>query len=198
MASLAERSAVAGLAAPGHFGRAATGLTVVERIDMAFASVIAKRDKRFMLVNAVNTAFGVALPDGPRRATKSGVTFAGAGPDQWLASAEGAEAAGFAAKLRARVGPFAAISDQSDSRLVLHLSGPRVRDVLAKGVAIDLHPSVFKVGDVASTLITYVGVQIDRVDGEAFQLTAPRSMAGTFWSWLCASAAEFGFDVATK
>jgi len=199
MASLAERSTLAGLVTPGHYGRAgAGGLTVVERTDIALASVIAKHGKRFMLVNAVNTAFGVALPDGPRRATTGTVTFAGTGPDQWIASAEGAEAAGFAAKLRARIGPFAAVSDQSDARLVLHLSGPRVRDVLAKGVTIDLHPNVFKPGHVAVTPIAYIGVQIDRLEDTTYQLTAPRSMAASFWSWLSASAAEFGYDVVTR
>ena len=199
MASLAERSALAGLVTPGHYGRAgASGLTVVERTDIALASVIAKHGKRFMLVNAVNTAFGVALSDEPRRATTGTVTFAGTGPDQWIASAESAEAAGFAAKLRARIGPFAAVSDQSDARLVLHLFGPRVRDVLAKGLAVDLHPKVFKPGDVAVTLIAYIGVQIDVLDDTTYQLTAPRSMAGSFWSWLSASAAEFGYDVVTK
>ena len=71
-----------------------------------------------------------------------------------------------------------------------------MRDVLAKGVPVDLHPNVFKPGDVANTQIAYVGVQIDMLDGApTYQLAAPRSMAGTFWSWLAASAAEFGYDV---
>ena len=65
---------------------------------------------------------------------------------------------------------------------------------IAKGVPLDLHPKVFKPGDVATTLVAYIGVQIDRID-ETFQLTAPRSMAGSFWSWLAASAAEFGYDL---
>jgi sarcosine oxidase subunit gamma len=196
----AERSALAGLALPGHYGRRAgiTGLMIEERTDLAFASIISKRGKRFALINAVNTAFGVALPDGPRRATRGAVTFAGTGPDQWIASAEGAEAAGFAAKVRSRIGPFAAVSDQSDSRLVLLLSGPRVRDVLAKGVAVDLHPKAFKPGDVACTLVSYINTQIDMLDDTTWQLTAPRSMAGSFWSWLTASAAEFGYDVVTR
>jgi sarcosine oxidase subunit gamma len=194
----AERSPLHGLAVPGRHGAGsgAAGLLIEERTDMALASVIAKKGKRFMLVNAVNTAFGVALPDGPRRATRGAVTFAGTGPDQWIASAEGAEAAGFAARLRGRVGPFAAVADQSDARLVLRLSGPRVRDVLAKGIPLDLHPKVFKPGDVANTLAAYVGVQIDMLDAApTYQVTAPRSMAGTFWSWLSASAAEFGYEV---
>ena len=65
----AERSALHDLAVAGHYGRAgATGLVIEERTDLAFASATAKRGKRFALVNAVITAFGIALPDGPRRA----------------------------------------------------------------------------------------------------------------------------------
>ena len=202
MASFAglDCSTLHGLALPGHYGRAGTtGLVIEERTDLAFASVAAKRGKRFALVNAVNTAFGIALPDGPRRATRGLVTFAGTGPDQWIASAEGTDAPGFAARVRARIGPFAAVSDQSDSRLVLRLSGPRVHEVLAKGVPVDLHPEVFKPGDVATTIVAYIGVQIDMLDdAPTYQLTAPRSMAGSFWSWLTASAAEFGYDVTAR
>jgi methylglutamate dehydrogenase subunit D len=195
-----ERSALHGLGVPGHYGRAGTtGLVIEERANLALASVTAKRGKRFALVNAVNTAFGVALPDGPRRATRGSITFAGTGPDQWIASAEGSEAAGFAAKVRARIGPFAAVSDQSDGRLVVLLRGSNVRDVLAKGLAVDLHPKAFKAGDVATTLVAYIGVQIDMLDdAPTWQLSAPRSMAGSFWSWLTASAAEFGYDVITR
>jgi sarcosine oxidase subunit gamma len=194
-----ERSALHGFALPGRHGASAVtaGLLIEERTDLSFASVIAKRGKRDQLVSAVETAYGVALPKGPRRVTKGSVTFAGTGPDQWIASAEGAEAQNFATRVRGRIGLFAAVSDQTDARLVLRLSGPKVRDVLAKGVPLDLHPKAFKPGDVATTLVAYIGVQIDRID-ETFQLTAPRSMAGSFWSWLSASAAEFGYDVVTR
>ena len=194
---LRERSALHGLAAPGHHGRVGlTGLTIVERTGIAFASVIARRGQRDALVAAAQEALGVALPDGPRRVSEAGVTFAGVGPDQWIASAE--NAGGFVASLRARIGTFAAVTDQSDSRMVLHLSGSHVRDVLAKGLAVDLHARAFKPGDVATTLVAHVGVQIDMLDdAPTFQLAAPRSMAGSFWSWLTASAAEFGYEIAT-
>jgi sarcosine oxidase subunit gamma len=199
MASFAalERSALHGFARPGRHGAGAAGLTIEERTDLSFASVIAKRGKRDALVSAVETAYGVALPNGPRRVSRGSVTFAGTGPDQWMASAEGAEAQNFAARVRGRIGLFAAVADQTDARLVLRLSGPQVRAVLAKGVPLDLHPKVFKPGDVATTLVAYIGVQLDRID-DTFQLTAPRSMAGSFWSWLSASAAEFGYEVVTS
>jgi sarcosine oxidase subunit gamma len=194
--SLGKRSALSGFAVPGHYGRAgATGVVIEECTDLAFASVICKREKHFALFNAVHTAFGIALPDGPRRVTRGHVTLAGIGRDQWLATADGADAAGFAARVRARLGPFAAVSDQSDARLVLRVSGERVRHVLAKGVPIDLHPKAFKPGDIACTVVGYINTQIDMLDDATFQLAAPRSMAGSFWSWLTASAAEFGYEV---
>ena len=196
-----ERSALHGIAIPGRYGRGAgtPGLWIEERADIALASVIARGGKRDALVSAVETTYGVALSAGLRRATRGAVTFSGTGPDQWIASAEVPEAANFAARLRARIGLFAAVSDQSDARLVLRLSGPHVRDVLAKGVPIDLHPKVFKMGDVATTLVAYIGVQVDMLDdAPVYQLTAPRSTAGSFWSWLTASAAEFGYEVTAK
>jgi sarcosine oxidase subunit gamma len=195
---LHERSALHGLAKPGHHGRVGvTGLTVVERTGIVFANIIARRGKRDALVAAAQEAFGVALPAGPHRVSKASITFAGVAPDQWIASAENTN--GFTANLRERIGAFAAVIDQSDSRLVLNLSGPRARDVLAKGVPIDLHPRAFKAGDVATTLVAHIGVQIDMLDdAPTYQLTAPRSMAGSFWSWLTASAAEFGYDVVTQ
>jgi len=196
MLSLAERSALSGIAVSGHYGRAgATGVVIEEVTNLAFASVTAKREKRFALINAVNTAFGIVLPDGPRRVTRGHMTFAGVGPDQWIASADGADAVGFAPRVRGRIGPFAAVSDQSDARLVLRVSGERVRDVLAKGVPVDLHPKAFEPGDVACTVVGYINTQIDMLDEATYQLAAPRSMAGSFWSWLTASAAEFGYEV---
>jgi heterotetrameric sarcosine oxidase gamma subunit len=199
MADLAERFPLSGIAEPGHYGADwTTGLVIEERTDIAVASVIAKLGRRSALTNAVNAAFGVSLPEGPRRDAQGAFAFSGVGRDQWIASAEGEEAAGFAARARARIGPFALVADQSDARLVLRLSGPHVRDVLAKGVPVDLHPQAFKPGDVANTVVGYINTQIDMIDDATFQLAAPRSMAGSFWSLLSASAAEFGYDVITR
>lgn len=196
MLSLVERSALSGIAVPGRYGRAGTAGVLIEEVaDLAFASVTCRNGRHFALFNAVNASFGIALPDGPRRVTRGHVTFAGVGPDQWIASADGADAAGFAARVRARIGPFAAVADQSDARLVLRVSGPRIREVLAKGVPVDLHPSVFKPGDIACTLVGHINTQVDMLDEATYQLAAPRSMAGSFWSWLTAAAAEFGYQV---
>ena len=65
MLSLEARSALSDIAVPGHYGRAsATGVVIEDVADLAFASVICKREKHFALINAVNTAFGVVRQDG--------------------------------------------------------------------------------------------------------------------------------------
>jgi sarcosine oxidase subunit gamma len=91
---------------------------------------------------------------------------------------------------------LASIADQSDGRVVLRLSGDRARDVLAKGIPVDLHPRGFRTGDVASTVVAHIGVQIQQLDDRpTFQLIALRSFAGSLWSWLAKSAAEFGYEI---
>jgi len=100
------------------------------------------------------------------------------------------------AELTAELGQLAAVTDQTDARAVLKLHGPRVRDVLAKGCPVDLHPRAFRRGDTALTTIGGIGTQIWWADvDEAFHLAVPRSMAGSFWSWLVPSAQEFGVEI---
>lgn len=98
--------------------------------------------------------------------------------------------------LGARLADLAAVADQSDARGVLRVSGPNMRDTLAKGCLIDLHPRAFRPGDVALTSIAYIAVQLWAVDEATFDLAVPRSMAMSFWSWLRAPAASYGVEVA--
>jgi methylglutamate dehydrogenase subunit D len=195
---LLARAPLNGLARPGLFGAATSksGLVMKERTDLALATVSARRGIEHDLKRAIVSAYGLDLPDGPRIASKNGVSFAGVGVGQWFAGAEPSIGTDFVSKLRERLVGLASVADQSDGRVVLCLSGDRVRDVLAKGVPIDLHPLCFKTGDVTSTSVAYIGVQLQQLDDRpTFQLMAFRSHAGSLWSWLTRSAAEFGYEV---
>jgi methylglutamate dehydrogenase subunit D len=197
-ASLQARAPLAALARTGRFGAALPkpGVVIEERTDLVLATVMARRGMEEEVKGAVLATYGLDLPDGPRVAVKAGVSFAGIGVHQWLAAAESPAAADFVAHLREHVAGLASITDQSDGRVVLRLSGERVRDVLAKGVPIDLHTRSFKTGDVASTLVAHIGVQIEQLDElPTFQLMAFRSLGGSLWSWLTKAAAEFGYEI---
>jgi heterotetrameric sarcosine oxidase gamma subunit len=90
----------------------------------------------------------------------------------------------------------AAITEQSDSKAVIRISGTRAREVLAKGCSLDLHPRVFKPGDAATTPIALIDCQLWQIDdAPSYDLAVPSSFAESFWSWLTASAAEYGYAV---
>ncbi len=196
--ALKPRAPLASLLRPGRYGEstAKPGLVIEERTDLAIATVMARRGKTEELKRAVASAFGLDIPDRPRLVASDGVSFAGIGVGQWVAVAEPPAAVGFVEQLRERLAGLASITDQSDGRVVLRLYGERVRDVLAKGVPVDLHAVAFKTGDVASTIVAHIGVQIEQLDERpTFQLMAFRSLAGSLWSWLTKSAAEFGYEI---
>jgi sarcosine oxidase subunit gamma len=196
--SWAPRGAWAGVASPGSFGAQGTAGVAAALLDgFGLASLIAAPDAEPALSRAIETRLGVSLPQIPRIVSGGPSDLIWAGPEHWLlrtATQDDLPA------LLAELAPHAAVSDQSDARAALRLSGPRVRDVLAKGVMLDLHPAAFAAGDAASTIIAHVGVQLWRLpdgpDGPVFEIMVPRSMAGSFWSWLVASASEFGCRVA--
>ena len=195
----APRGAWAGIVADGRQGAPGeAGVTVATRDGLGIASLIACEGQEAPLAEAVKTRFGLDLPETPAATQSKSHSAFWAGPGQWLLVADARGA--FAEDMQALAG-LAAVSDQSDGKAVLRLSGPRVREALAKGCMIDLHTSAFPVDAVALTSIAYIGVHLRRAtdgpDGAVFDIMVPRSMAGSFWSWLSASAAEFGCSVTT-
>lgn len=191
------RRAWEGVLAGGHFGKAGeTGVTVLAHDALGIATLIAGEDGHAALDTAMHEHFGLTLPLAPMAVRNGSRQVVWTGPGQWLLIADSRE--GFRDDL-AKLAGLAAISDQSDARAVLSLSGPRIRDLLAKGVMLDLHPAAFAVDAAASTSIAYLGVTLwrstDGPEGAVFEIMVARSMAGSFWSWLSASAAEFGYAV---
>jgi sarcosine oxidase subunit gamma len=77
------------------------------------------------------------------------------------------------------------------------VSGPRARDVLAKGLPIDLDPRAFPLGSAATSAISHMGVQLWQLDDtRSYDIAIFRSLTESFWRWLTASAAEFGYETA--
>jgi heterotetrameric sarcosine oxidase gamma subunit len=131
---------------------------------------------------------GMPLDTG-RRATAAGTA---------LGAEANTDLNGFAPSLREAIDDLATVSDQLGSYAVLRLTGPRVRDALAKFVPLDLHPHVFDPGSAATTIASHIPVTLWRLaddsDGSAvFEIAAPRSYAGSFWHVVMESSAEFGF-----
>lgn len=193
------RRAWAGLLADGHHGVPGKhGVTVVARERLGIASLIGKEGGESALAQALKARFRLDLPTTSTATQSATHALLWAGPGQWLLTAE--TRGGFDDDMRS-LARLAAVSEQSDGKAVLRLSGDRIREALAKGCMVDLHPSAFPVDAVALTSIAYVGVHLRRAadgpEGAVFDIMVARSMAGSFWSWLSASAAEFGCTVTT-
>jgi heterotetrameric sarcosine oxidase gamma subunit len=201
-ASVSDRlrpvSALAGVAAPGRYGKndGAPGVTIAERRGLGIATVAARKGQAAALKTAVTETYGVALPDASHVVQGPQVSFIGYGPGQWLAVSEPLAGKALARDLAARLKGLASISDQHGGRTVLRISGPRARDVLAKGLPIDLHPRAFAPGNAATSTISLMGVQLWQVDDKpTYDLALFRSVSESFWRWLSSSAAEFGYEV---
>lgn len=187
----------AGILADGHVGTAgAPGVIALARDGLGVATLIAAEGGEAALAAALAKRPGLDLPSSPAVAHAGAHSLVWAGPGQWLLVA--GHRAGFPETLAALSG-LAAVSDQSDGRAVLRLSGSKIRETLAKGCMLDLHPSAFPVGMAGLTAIAHIGVHLwrgdDGPDGAVFEMMVPRSLAGSFWSWFAASSAEFGCAV---
>ncbi len=98
--------------------------------------------------------------------------------------------------LRDRLGGLASVTDQSDGRVVLRFSGPSVRDLLGKALAVDLHPRTFRPGDVALTQAFHIATQVWQVDeAPTYDLFVARSVAGSLAAWMVEAAEEYGVVV---
>jgi methylglutamate dehydrogenase subunit D len=191
-------SALAGLAVPGRHGRAGgtPGVTIGERVGLGLATVAVRKGHGEALEQAVAKAYGVELPNGSRFVQGPQASFVGYGPGQWLGVSETLGSEALAGDLGQRLKGLASISDQSGGRTVLRLSGLRARDVLAKGLPIDLHPRAFAAGNAATSTISLMGVQLWQVDdAPTYDIALFRSVSASFWRWLTASAGEFGYEV---
>jgi len=198
---LESRSGLEHLATPGRHGAPddEAGVTLAIGADRALVSVMARADRWDALAENVRRAFGLELPIAPKRVAAGLVAFAWAGSGQWLASAEREAGHAFEARLRADFAGLASVSDQSDGRVVLRIGGTRARDMLAKGVMIDLHPRAFGPGDTAVTSIAHIGVQFWQLDdAPTYELAVGRSFAAAFWRWLMMAGAEYGMAVAER
>jgi len=179
---------------PGRYGRAdgPPGLYARVMQPLGIASLVAHRDAQAALIDTVRDAFGLDLPATPSWGRAPGLRALWAGPGKWLIVAEGdVEAA-----LTDRLGAHASVTDQTDARTVMHISGVRAADALARGIAVDLHPRAFATGRVALTMAAHVAVVLWREDdAPTYGLAVPRSLAGGVAGWLIESSLEYGLMI---
>lgn len=115
------------------------------------------------------------------------------GPDEWLLTSPGTAPEALEAELAEALRPAGGVAvDVSAQRTVLRLGGPRVREVLAKGCSLDLHPRVFLPGSSAQTALGQAGVVLLALEDGGFAVVVRSSFAGYLATWLLDAALELG------
>ncbi len=113
-------------------------------------------------------------------------------PERWLLLTAPAPAGEALASWREACGGFAAVIELSCALTALHLTGPTVAEVLARGCRLDLHPSACAPGSAAATSMAQVSVTLARL-ARGWLLLTPSSTARHFREWLATTAGPFGF-----
>ncbi|HVE10595.1 MAG TPA: sarcosine oxidase subunit gamma [Paraburkholderia sp.] len=137
--------------------------------DPAFAEVVAQ-------------ATGVRLPVQPNTVARGAEYDAlWLGPDEWLVRSLEPRPALLETRLTgALAGQFATAVDVGSGYTVLEAHGTRVRDVLARGCPLDLHPQGFAPGQCAQSHYFKASIVLVPVQRDAYELVVRRSFADYF------------------
>ncbi len=134
-------------------------------------------------------SLGVPLPAEPNTYARDGdLLVLWLGPDEWLVLAP-PDTDDLERRLRSDLPPGGAVIDVSAQRTALRLSGSAVRDVLARGCALDLHPQVLT-GRCAQTMVARTQAILIDEAGE-FLVLVRSSFAGYLGDWLLDAATEY-------
>jgi sarcosine oxidase subunit gamma len=167
-----------------------------DTVGIAVEPFVAMADVRLRAVGAeASAALGVELPTAPNTWEPAGTGRAvWLGPDEWLLTSTTETPEELEARVRAAVLPWGgSATDVSAQRIGLRLTGARVREVLAKGCSIDLHPRVFGRGSCVQTALGQAGVVLLALSGagDNYVVLVRSSFAGYLADWLLDAALEF-------
>lgn len=192
---------IIGSVRPGHYGVSGTTLLSLQEMTIVAGWNLQGDPNNGGFARQVRSLFGIGLPV-KSNSTCDGNLFTAVwlGPASWLLIAGGPLSAGhpftdFKTKRNAINAAGGALFDVSSSRVAWKIAGPRAGTLLASGCPLDFHPNAFANGSCAQSLFGHVGALICRgVDGE-FILLVARSFARDVWSTLCATGAQYGYEV---
>lgn len=195
---VARRSALAGFLQPGDHGANrfdGPGIHLTERTPFSVVQLEARADAIPALAEALTSATGTAPSLTPNQSNGTGrPRILGTGTGRWLVVEP--EHRDLATYLRASVPENAAVTDLSHARTILRLSGRDARTLLAKGCAIDMHPSAFLVDTSRMTGLFHAPALIDCRSAEpVYDLYVHRSYAVHLFECLLDGALEYGCSI---
>ena len=152
---------------------------------------------------AIRNVTGVDLPNFANTVVTVGdIRILWLGPDEWWIVASDARRAELIDGLRrAFAGLHTNVTDVSESRTVIAMTGPAAREVLARGISLDLHPRAFGPGQCAQTSLSKANVLLHQTGTDPFsgapsyEIYVLKSFSDYLWRWIGLIAEDFGLAV---
>lgn len=181
---------------PGSHGNfeAGIGVALSETQPGSILQLAAWPGMEKELIAAIRTVTDLTLPDGAGGgvAEDSKAAF-GFAPEKFMVIDDAEDLASAFAKI---VTPsIGTVTDLSHGRTAIRISGPKATWMLAKFFAIDFSLPAFPIGSGRSTMHHDIFAQMQRSDGDQFDIYVFRSFARAFWKALCHACEEVGYEV---
>lgn len=175
----------------------AGGVSIEELPDMAQFQLIARKGEAAQLAGSLSRFLGLKHALAPMEGAEiNGLFICATGPLEYWVFAEGREPSGALRELGEIVGDSASLFDQSAGRCVIRLAGKHAANVLAKGTSLDLQGEAYPSQGASHTVIDHIPALAGwRTDPARYDISVPRSYAGSFIAWLSEAALEYGFSI---
>ncbi len=160
-------------------------MTDFSRVDLGHINLRGSaEDSRF--VDGATKVLGQSLPLAANTLTQSLHRIYWLGPDEWQVVTESDRAADLVRQLEAALaGQHVAINDLSGGQVALQLTGTDVPELLARACTLDLHPSLFGVGDCAQSGLAKTNVLLGCIgETPVYEIIVRRSYSEYLLRWL--------------
>ena len=178
------------------FGDAGPGVTLAVSRPKAIVQLVAHPKAIESLARRAGKGGSPTLPDAGRWTGDAALTLIWAGQASWLAVSERHDAAEIGVLLAPVVDDLASMSDQTDGRVMLTLSGRKAAPALGKLTGIDLHDQAFPAGASAATGMFHLPVVLQRLgdsaEGPAYRIVFYSSYAQSMAEAVTEAAGEYG------
>lgn len=149
-------------------------------------------DSEALAPSAVAEILGVAWPQKTSTVTHGRVDIICVGPTDWLVLAADPNTTRWLNRLRAAFqGSTFRSTNVSQALVRIEIDGPEIRDLLAKGCSLDLHPPLFPPGRSARTRFAGMPVILRCTGTCSFELIVTQSYTDFLLSWLTDAEIEF-------
>jgi len=149
------------------------------------------------VLGALNPVLGLELPTTPNTSRSAHLTVLWLAATKWLIMGPSLGSGELKLQLAAALsGVPHLISDYSDARTGIEVSGRQARTVLSRVCPLDLHPRTFSAGQCAQSIIARAPLLLHQADElPAFHLYVDRSLFAYAWAWLVDAGSEFKANI---